>query len=170
MLDRRLAEIVLKKVDVSYGGENGFNQAIALSADALSNVKFIQERELINRYFDEINQDTGKFCFGVKDTMTVRHTRAAVLAVLHHHRCPSALASLLTGLTCGGLVAQACEMSAVETLLVWEDLPTMRYHLRNNSTGGEYALPASRSTPHVHGSHSVQGAATRASVRLAVGT
>lgn len=72
MLDRRLADIVLKKVDVSYGGENGFNQAIALSADSLANVKFIQERELINKYFDEINQDTGKFCFGVKDTMTVR--------------------------------------------------------------------------------------------------
>lgn len=28
-------------------------------------------------------------------------------------------------------------MSAVETLLVWEDLPTLRYHLRNNSTGGK---------------------------------
>ena len=96
MLDRRLAEIVLKKVDVSYGGENGFNQAIALSADALSNVKFIQERELINRYFDEINQDTGKFCFGVKDTMTVRHTRAAcwlfcaiTVARPYRHRCSS---------------------------------------------------------------------------------
>lgn len=72
MLDRRLRDIVIKSVDVSYGGENGFNQAIALSAESLSNVKFIQERELINRYFEEINQDTGKFCFGVKDTMTVR--------------------------------------------------------------------------------------------------
>ena len=72
MLDRRLRDIVIKSVDVSYGGENDFNQAIALSAESLSNVKFIQERELINRYFEEINQDTGKFCFGVKDTMTVR--------------------------------------------------------------------------------------------------
>ena len=34
-------------VDVSYGGENGFNQAIELSTDILANVKFIQEKKLI---------------------------------------------------------------------------------------------------------------------------
>ena len=43
-------------MDVSYGGENGFNQAIELSAESLSNVKFIQEKKLIGRYFDEISQ------------------------------------------------------------------------------------------------------------------
>lgn len=47
---------VIKVVDVSYGGENGFNQAIELAADALANVKFIQEKRLIQRYFDEISQ------------------------------------------------------------------------------------------------------------------
>ena len=35
----------------------------------ISNVKFIQEKKLIGRYFDEISQDTGKFCFGVQDTL-----------------------------------------------------------------------------------------------------
>lgn len=69
MFDQRLATKILKVVDVSYGGENGFNQAIELSAEILSNVKFIQEKKLIGRYFDEISQDTGKFCFGVEDTM-----------------------------------------------------------------------------------------------------
>ncbi|PIK55867.1 putative eukaryotic peptide chain release factor subunit 1 [Apostichopus japonicus] len=64
----RLQGKILKLVDVSYGGENGFNQAIELSAEVLSNVKFIQEKKLIGRYFDEISQDTGKFCFGVEDT------------------------------------------------------------------------------------------------------
>lgn len=69
MFDLRLQQKILKIVDVSYGGENGFNQAIELSAEVLSNVKFIQEKKLIGRYFDEISQDTGKFCFGVEDTM-----------------------------------------------------------------------------------------------------
>lgn len=36
-------------MDVSYGGENGFNQAIELSAEVLSNVKFIQEKKLIGK-------------------------------------------------------------------------------------------------------------------------
>merc|ERR1711978_487255 len=29
----------------------------------------IQEKKLIGRYFDEISQDTGKYCFGVDDTL-----------------------------------------------------------------------------------------------------
>ena len=52
-----------------FPGENGFNQAIELAAESLANVKFIQEKKLINSYFDQISQDTGKYCFGVDDTL-----------------------------------------------------------------------------------------------------
>ena len=69
MFDQRLQAKIIKTVDVSYGGENGFNQAIELSAECLANVKFIQEKKLIGRYFDEISQDTQKYCFGVDDTL-----------------------------------------------------------------------------------------------------
>ena len=54
---------------VAAGGENGFNQAIELSADTLANVKFVQEKRLISKFFDEISQDSNKFVFGVKDTL-----------------------------------------------------------------------------------------------------
>jgi len=69
LFDPRLQTIVVKVLDVSYGGDNGFNQAIELSADALKNVKLVREKKLLSRYFGEISQDTGKFCFGVKDTL-----------------------------------------------------------------------------------------------------
>lgn len=69
LFDGRLAAKIIKVVDVSYGGENGFNQAIELSAESLSNVKFVQEKKLIQKYFDEISQDTGKYCFGIEDTL-----------------------------------------------------------------------------------------------------
>jgi len=69
LLDQRLAQKIIKIVDVSYGGENGFNQAIELSAEVLANVKFIQEKKLISKYFEEIAQDTGKYCYGVHDTL-----------------------------------------------------------------------------------------------------
>jgi len=69
MFDGRLAAKVIKVVDVSYGGENGFNQAIELAAESLANVKFVQEKKLIQKYFDEISQDTGKYCFGIEDTL-----------------------------------------------------------------------------------------------------
>lgn len=104
LMDPRLKKIVIKTVDTSYGGENGFNQAIELSADALSDVKFVQEKKLISTFMDEISQDSGKYCFGVKDTLT------------------------------------ALDMSAMETLIVWENLDIQRIKLRNNSTGEESVI------------------------------
>ncbi|KZT51764.1 peptide chain release factor eRF/aRF subunit 1 [Calocera cornea HHB12733] len=105
MFDQRLVAKIIKIVDVSYGGENGFNQAIELAAESLANVKFVQEKKLIQKYFDEISQDTGKYCFGVDDTL------------------------------------KALEMGAVETLIVWENLDTTRYRLRN-AAGEEIVIHA----------------------------
>ncbi|EDP42874.1 hypothetical protein MGL_2470 [Malassezia globosa CBS 7966] len=68
LLDYRLAPKIIQIVDVSYGGENGFNQAIELAADSLANVKFVQEKRLIQKYFDEISTESGKYCFGLDDT------------------------------------------------------------------------------------------------------
>ena len=69
LFDPRLLNIVLATVDVSYGGENGFNQAIALAGETLANVKFVQEKKLISQFFSEIEQDSNKYVFGVKDTL-----------------------------------------------------------------------------------------------------
>jgi peptide chain release factor subunit 1 len=44
-------------------------QAIDLAAESLANVKFVQEKKLIQKYFDEISQDSGKYCFGIVDTL-----------------------------------------------------------------------------------------------------
>ncbi|CAB3225666.1 unnamed protein product [Arctia plantaginis] len=69
MLDGRLRDKVIKVVDISYGAEKGFNQAIEQAAEVLQDVKFVQEKKLLNKYFEEVSQDTGKYCFGVQDTL-----------------------------------------------------------------------------------------------------
>lgn len=69
MLDKRLVPIIISVVDVSYGGENGLNEAITLSSDALSNVKFVAEKKLVSKFFEEIAQDTNMIVFGVEDSM-----------------------------------------------------------------------------------------------------
>ena len=69
LFDLRLKKIVIKMVDVSYGGLNGFNQAIEYSADTLGEVKLMKEKKLLQQYMDEISQDTGKYCFMVEDTL-----------------------------------------------------------------------------------------------------
>jgi peptide chain release factor subunit 1 len=70
LFDKRLADIIIPPLlDISYGGEMGFNQAIEQASDTLKNCKFIQEKKLISGFLDEVAQDTGKYCFGIKETM-----------------------------------------------------------------------------------------------------
>jgi len=85
MFDPRLATKVIKICDVSYGGENGFNQAIEMSAEVLANVKFIQEKKLIQKYFDEISQDTGRYCFGIEDTLKALEMGAVETLIVYEN-------------------------------------------------------------------------------------
>lgn len=82
MFDNRLASKVIKVVDVSYGGENGFNQAIELASETLGNVKFIQEKKLIGKYFEEISQDTGRVCYGIEDTLKALELGAVEILIV----------------------------------------------------------------------------------------
>ncbi|KAF4545232.1 putative eukaryotic peptide chain release factor subunit 1 protein [Lasiodiplodia theobromae] len=85
LFDQRLQAKVIKVVDVSYGGENGFNQAIELASETLSNVKFIQEKKLINRYFEEISQDSGKVCYGIDDTLKAMELGACEILIVYEN-------------------------------------------------------------------------------------
>lgn len=69
VFDARLQCKILAIVDIAYGGENGFNQAIELAGPVLGNVKFIQEKKILTEYFDRIAQDLGTICFGIDDTL-----------------------------------------------------------------------------------------------------
>ncbi|GIQ87610.1 peptide chain release factor eRF1/aRF1, partial [Kipferlia bialata] len=93
--DARLQNIVLQTLDISYGQEEGLKQAIKLAQGCLTDCKFVQEQRLLNTYMDEIRQDTGCFCFGVRDTLN------------------------------------CLEMGAVQLLIVFEDLSSLRVVTRN---------------------------------------
>ena len=56
-------------VDCSYGGENGLIQAIDLAAHALSDVKFVQEKQLLEKYFLVIATSPDKIAYGLDDTL-----------------------------------------------------------------------------------------------------
>jgi len=102
VLDPRIEAVIIRPLfDIQYGGETGFHEAIGLAASALQNVKFVQEKRLIRGLFEEMAQNTGKYCYGIEDTI------------------------------------QGLDMGAVETLVIWEDLPLKRVHIRNPHTAEE---------------------------------
>jgi len=69
LFDQRLLPTVLKVIDISYGGENGFAQAINLSEDMLQMVRYVHEKKVVEKFFEEIARDSEKFVFGIKDTI-----------------------------------------------------------------------------------------------------
>ncbi|CAN7003871.1 hypothetical protein Bca4012_052565 [Brassica carinata] len=69
MFDPRLRAKILNVVEVQHGGDIGFNEAIKKSSEILANVKFAREKLLIGKYFNEVNQGTGKYVVGVEDTL-----------------------------------------------------------------------------------------------------
>ena len=99
LFDMRLKAVLVASFDVSYGGENGLNQAITQSSDALANVRFVEERKMISKFFEEISLDTGMIVFGVNDTM------------------------------------KALEMSALDKILLYEDIDIIRYVVKNPVKG-----------------------------------
>ncbi|CAK80746.1 unnamed protein product (macronuclear) [Paramecium tetraurelia] len=68
-LDKRLQPLILSIVDVNYGGENGFNQAIQYSQEVLQNQKLQREKDLVAKFFLSLDLDNGKSVYGVVDTM-----------------------------------------------------------------------------------------------------
>ena len=48
----------------------------------MGNVKFVKEKKLIGKYFDEISQDSGRYCFGVKDTLMCLEMGAVEMLVV----------------------------------------------------------------------------------------
>ncbi len=67
--DFRLKPLILKVVDVAYGGMQGFNQAISLCQECFDSVRLVQEQNRLKKFFEEITFDTGMICYGVDQTM-----------------------------------------------------------------------------------------------------
>lgn len=83
LFDIRLQPLVLKLVDIAYGGENGFNQAIEMTGEVLKSVKFVHEKKILTRFYDEIAKDTGKYVFGIKDTIEAMDNGMIETLIIH---------------------------------------------------------------------------------------
>ena len=100
LFDPRLRNIVIAVLDIAHPGEVGLNQAIDLSGPMLSGVKLVQEKKMLQKFMEEVAQNTNQYSFSFKETM------------------------------------KALRMGAVETLIVWEDLP-LRHYVVTHPTSGE---------------------------------
>lgn len=69
LFDPKLQKAVISIVDVAYGGLNGFQQAIELAKDSFGDVKLIKEKNIIQRFMEEIATSTDKYVYGPTETV-----------------------------------------------------------------------------------------------------
>jgi len=68
--DSRLEAVLIRPMlYISCGGLQGFNEAIELASETLKNARFVQEKQLVTRFLDQVAQDAGKYCFGIRATI-----------------------------------------------------------------------------------------------------
>ncbi|KAI3881722.1 hypothetical protein MKW92_031990 [Papaver armeniacum] len=68
---------ILCCAEVSYGGDHGFEQKINMCKGILADTKYIQQKYLIGKYFDECMDGTGNCVFGVVKTLKALESGAA---------------------------------------------------------------------------------------------
>ena len=56
-----------------------------MAADVLTPVKFVQEKKVIGRFFENIALDTGMIVFGVEDTMKAMEVGALECMLLYEN-------------------------------------------------------------------------------------
>lgn len=67
--DRRLSKVVVASIDVAYGGDRGFCQAIEQSAEAIGSRKLLQEKRVLRTFMEEISRNNGRYCCSLRDTL-----------------------------------------------------------------------------------------------------
>lgn len=62
-----------------------FDLGLVGPADLEINLCFIDVLLITGRYFDEISQDTGKYCFGVEDTLKALEMGAVEILIVYEN-------------------------------------------------------------------------------------
>jgi len=66
-LDYRLKEKIVATVDTAYTGEHGVEEIVERAPEIIKNVRYVEEKRIIQRFLYEVGHDTGLATYGEKD-------------------------------------------------------------------------------------------------------
>jgi peptide chain release factor subunit 1 len=64
-LDYRLQKNIIEVVDTSYSGREGIREIAEKAADKLQDVRFIEERKMVQKFLGEVNRPNGLSVYGL---------------------------------------------------------------------------------------------------------
>ncbi|MHA1687859.1 MAG: peptide chain release factor aRF-1 [Promethearchaeota archaeon] len=120
-LDYRLKDKILDVVDIGYGGAEGIRALIEKVKDKMENVKYIQEKQVMQRFLKELSNDTGLVAYGIKEVKKALEIGAVDTLILSEH-----LDEYIYDLECGN-----CGYKVIK-IIKEKDLPTFESETQDN--------------------------------------
>ena len=68
-LEYRLQDMVISTIDASYSGAEGVREAFDKSSDILSNFRLVEEKQIVEKLFREINNNSGRGAYGLSEVI-----------------------------------------------------------------------------------------------------
>jgi peptide chain release factor subunit 1 len=68
-LDYRLRDKIIGSVDTGYTGEQGIRELMEKSTDLLKDVRYLEEKQLVQTFLRELGKDTGLVAYGQKEVL-----------------------------------------------------------------------------------------------------
>jgi len=81
-LDYRLRDKILDVVDLGYGGAEGLRALVEKVKDQMANIKYVREKQVMQRFMKEITNDTGMATYGYDDVKKALSYNAVDLLIL----------------------------------------------------------------------------------------
>jgi len=64
-----LQDMIISTIDASYSGAEGIREAFAKSSDILSDFRMVEEKQIIEKLFQQINSHSGLGAYGLKEVI-----------------------------------------------------------------------------------------------------
>jgi len=68
-LEYRLQNLIIATLDTSYAGSEGVREAFARAQEVLSDYRMVEEKKLVEKLFNDINNSRGMATYGLKDVI-----------------------------------------------------------------------------------------------------
>ena len=68
-LEYRLQDMIISTIDASYSGAEGVREAFDKSSDILSNFRLVEEKQIVEKLFREINNNSGRGAYGLSEVI-----------------------------------------------------------------------------------------------------
>lgn len=68
-LEYRLQDMIISTIDASYAGAEGIREAFTKSMDILSNFRLVEEKQIVEKLFRQINSNSGLGVYGLSEIL-----------------------------------------------------------------------------------------------------